>query len=232
MIILILIQGILETYLEPSQTSTLWWFLAVKYFCKIAPPGFLKRHSTFYDTYLTLPDWADSNLLASKIGGGVTTGSYWGCRLRFYPWKVLPRRTDSVPPANDWTSANFSRIWWSLGIAARWMWLMQQMNPTPKINGLYHKILGRWTINQPTAGINQFSQQTTATTCSTGDHSWYQLSKDQRPFYDNDFNYDISMIFTPFVQKVTFWTFDGLRKKTLWKLKILQKLLFLKVFFT
>ena len=32
--------------------------------------------------------------------------------------------------------------------------------------------------NQPTAKINQFSQQTTATICSTGEHSWYQLSKD------------------------------------------------------
>ena len=64
------------------------------------------------------------------------------CRLGFYPWQVLPRQTGSVPPANDWTSVNFSEIWWSLGIGARWMWLMQQMNHILKINGVYHKMVG------------------------------------------------------------------------------------------
>ena len=34
--------------------------------------------------------------------------------------------------------------------------------------------------NQPMVKITQFSQQTTATICSTGEHSWYQLSKDQK----------------------------------------------------
>ena len=38
--------------------------------------------------------------------------------------------------------SKFSRIWSSLGITARWMWLMQQMNPFLKINGVYHKMLG------------------------------------------------------------------------------------------
>ena len=32
--------------------------------------------------------------------------------------------------------------------------------------------------NQPTAKITQFNQQTTATICSTGEYSWYELSKD------------------------------------------------------
>ena len=48
-------------------------------------------------------------------------------RLGFYTWQVLPGRTGLVPPANDWTTANYSRILWRLGIAARWMWLMQEM---------------------------------------------------------------------------------------------------------
>ena len=63
------------------------------------------------------------------------------CRLGFYSWQVLPRWTGLVLPANYWTLANFSRIWWSLGIAARWMWLVQQMNPILKINGVYRKML-------------------------------------------------------------------------------------------
>ena len=88
-------------------------------------------------------------------------------RLRFYPWQMLPRWAGLVLPANDWTSANFSRIWWSLGITAGWMWLMQQMNPILKINGVYNKMLGG------RAKIPQFSQRTTATICSTGEYSSY-----------------------------------------------------------
>ena len=61
------------------------------------------------------------------------------CRLEFYPWHVLPRWTGSVTLANDWTSANFSRVWWSLGIAARWMWLMQHMNLILKISGIWDR---------------------------------------------------------------------------------------------
>ena len=37
--------------------------------------------------------------------------------------------------------------------------------------------------NQPTAKITQFSQRTTAAICSTGEHSWYQLSKDKSEVY-------------------------------------------------
>ena len=80
------------------------------------------------------------------------------CRLGFYPRQVLPRPTGSVPPANDWTSVNFSRIWWSLGIAARWMWLMQQMNPIPKINFAYHKMLGGRASTEPANGQGQLVQ--------------------------------------------------------------------------
>ena len=58
------------------------------------------------------------------------------------------------------------------------MWLMQQMNYILKINGLFHKMLGEGATTESTkAKRTQFSQQTTATICSTGKHSWYQLSK-------------------------------------------------------
>ena len=80
------------------------------------------------------------------------------CRLEYYPWQVLPRRTGSVPPANDWSLANFSRIWWSLGIAARWMWHMQKRKPIPKINGVYHKMLDGRASAEPANGEGQLVQ--------------------------------------------------------------------------
>ena len=35
------------------------------------------------------------------------------------------------------------------------MWLMQQMNPIPKTNGVYHKMLGRWASTEPANGQDQ-----------------------------------------------------------------------------
>ena len=106
--------------------------------------------------YLFIIYFLKSNLLASTIIGQVTTGSYWG----YVVWDSIPGRSCQgeqarEPSANDWTLANFSRIWWSLGIVARWMWLMQQMNPIPKINGVYHKMLGGWATTEPANGQDQ-----------------------------------------------------------------------------
>ena len=66
------------------------------------------------------------------------------------------------------------------------MWLMQQMNSILKINGLFHKMLDEGATTESTkVKMSQFSQQTTATICSNGKHSWYQLSKNH---YDSTTN--------------------------------------------
>ena len=54
---------------------------------------------------------------------------------------------------------------------------MQQMNPISKIIDVYHKMLGEELLqNQPTTKVNQFSQRTTATIRSTGEHSYDSTS--------------------------------------------------------
>ena len=127
------------------------------------PKGnFVKNIVIFYPlrTQVCLVTWKYidmSNLLTSTIDEEVTTGSHWG----YFVWNFIPGRSyqgQQAPPANDWTLVNFSRIWWSLGIAARWMWLMQQMNPIPKINGAYHKMLGGRASTEPANGQGQLVQ--------------------------------------------------------------------------
>ena len=57
---------------------------------------------------------------------------------------------------------------------------MQQMNLFPKINGVYHKVLGGRATTESANGQDQPVQSaTTAAICSTGDHSCYHLSKNQ-----------------------------------------------------
>ena len=48
------------------------------------------------------------------------------------------------------------------------MWLMQQMNPIPKINGAYHKMLGGRASTEPANGQGQLVQS--ANYCN---HLWH-----------------------------------------------------------
>ena len=122
-----------------------------------------------------------SNLLASTIGGEVTTGWYRG----FFVLDFIPGRsyqgeqalyhqlmTEPRP-----TLAGYGEVLVlqqnGCGLCSKWILSWRSMVYTTRC----------WTeelLNQPTAKITQFSQRTIATICSIGEHSWYQLSKNHR----------------------------------------------------
>ena len=128
-----------------------------------------------------------SNLLASTIGGEVTAGSYWG----YVVWDFIPGRFYQgeqaryrQPMTEPWpTLAGYGEVLVlqqdECGLCSRWILSRRSMVYTTRC---WEDELLK---NQPTAKINQFSQRTTATISSTGEHSWYQLSKDH---YDSTSN--------------------------------------------
>ena len=118
-----------------------------------------------------------SNLLTSVIGREVKMGSYWG----YVMWDSIPGRSyqDKQAQAEPrLTLAGYGEILVlqqdECGLCSRRILSLRSMVYT--IRCWVDELLQ----NQPTAKINQFSQRTTATICSTDKHSWYQLLKDQK----------------------------------------------------
>ena len=125
-----------------------------------------------------------SNLLHSTIDGDVTKGLYRG----YVVWDFISGR--SYQGEQTWYRQSMTKPWPTLarygevlvlqqdgcGLCSRWILSWRSIVYTTRCSAEENQQIIQ---NQPTATITQFSQRTTATICSTGEHSWYQLFNDQ-----------------------------------------------------